>query len=42
MNVVSDIALKAQGEIPGVELDRLVTQLDHYKAINQHLTATMH
>ena len=25
---------------PGVELDRLVTQLDHYKAINQHLTAT--
>jgi hypothetical protein len=25
---------------PGFELDKLITQLDHYKEVHRHLTAT--
>jgi F0F1-type ATP synthase epsilon subunit len=39
-NRIEDLQNRIAKSEPGFDLDKLITQLDHYKEVHRHLTAT--
>ena len=37
---MSDVTIKQLAGVLGMGVDKLITQLDHYKEVHRHLTAT--